>query len=129
MILPVIWYRHRSLRRLQGKLLIWLTLILSFVALVRHTALLETRQAVFSHEVDGQSPVSQTKGSRREPRVHLLLPVNKEAALRGSRFCKTAAAAIMTGYKLIVYNWGAMANDVSKTHRQKVTGERMPEGE
>ena len=129
MIFPVIWARHRSHRRLQGKFLIGLTLILSLVALVRHTALLETLQPFPFHKVDGQSSGSQTEASRREPQVHLLLPVNKDAALRGSRFCKTAAAAIMTGYKLIVYNWGSKANDVSKTHRQKITGERMPDGE
>ncbi|ORX40134.1 hypothetical protein BD324DRAFT_648738 [Kockovaella imperatae] len=67
------------------------------------------------------SPLSSSQKKESLPDVHLLLPVNKVAARRGDRFCKTAIGAIMTGYKPFVYNWGGEAANIGKTHRQKVS--------
>ena len=60
-------------------------------------------------------------GEAAVPKVHLFLPINKAAADKDKRFCRTIESAVVNGWEPIVYNW---AMDGTRSHllKNKVFG-------
>lgn len=58
---------------------------------------------------------------RSAPPLYLLMPINEARARSDHNFCRAAKAALIQGYRPILYNWDFQAN-VWQTQGAKIPG-------
>jgi hypothetical protein len=99
-------------------------LVISFVATSFYVLRQETLGAICGLS-QPQLPSSPASASNRQPKLHLVLPIDARAAKQSRNFCKVLLSALVHGYEPTVVNWH-LEGERMWLHRMKISGMLFP---